>query len=238
MSKVLIIIPTYNESENIERIISIINNELNLNLDILIVDDNSPDGTSDIIRNLMNQKSNIHLIVQKNKMGLGTAYKKGFKWAISHDFDKVIQIDADLSHDPYSIPDLLEESEKFDLVVGSRYINGVNVVNWPISRLLLSYFANRYVRFLTRMPISDSTSGYKCINSEVIKSINIDNVLSQGYSFQIEVNFLAWNNNFKLKEIPIIFHDRTIGQSKMSKKIIWEAIFIVPKLALKRFFRL
>ena len=237
MNKIIVIIPTYNESENIEKMISLIHN-LNLNLEILIVDDNSPDGTSEIIENLMSNDSKLNLITQEGKMGIGTAYKKGFKWALDNSFDKIIQIDADLSHDPAAIPELLKASNEFDLVIGSRYVKGVNVINWPISRLLLSYFANKYVRFFTRMPINDATAGYKCINCNVIKKIDIEKVVSQGYSFQIEINFLAWNNKFKLKEIPIIFYDRTVGQSKMSKKVIWEAIFIVPKLALKKFFKL
>ena len=237
MNKVIVIIPTYNESENIEKMISLIH-KLSLDLEILIVDDNSPDGTSEIIKNLMTEDTKLHLITQKAKMGLGTAYKKGFEWALGKSFDKIIQIDADLSHDPTSIPELLKASNEYDVVVGSRYVKGVNVINWPISRLLLSYFANKYVRFLTRMPVNDATSGYKCIKANVVKKINMNKVVSQGYSFQIEVNFLAWNNRFKVGEVPIIFYDRTVGKSKMSKKIIWEAIFIVPKLALKRFFRL
>ena len=235
MNKNLVIIPTYNESQNISNLIDIIN-DLNLELDFLIVDDNSPDGTADIVRKL--DKDNIHLIIQNSKLGLGTAYKKGFKWAISQNYQKIIQIDADLSHNPKSIPDLIEESQKYDLVIGSRYINGINVVNWPMSRLLLSYFANKYVKFFTRLKINDSTSGYKCINVEVLKKIDLEKVKSQGYSFQIEINFLASLNKFKIKEIPIIFHDRTIGESKMSKRIILEAVFMVPKLALKRLFRL
>ena len=237
MNKIIVIIPTYNESENIAKMISLIHN-LDIDLEILIVDDNSPDGTSQIIEDLKHKDSKLHLITQKNKMGLGTAYKKGFEWALDNSFDKIIQIDADLSHDPTSIPELLKASNEYDIVVGSRYVKGVNVINWPISRLLLSYFANKYVRLLTRMPINDATSGYKCIKSDVVRKINMNKVISQGYSFQIEVNFLAWNNRFKVGEVPIIFYDRTIGQSKMSKKIIWEAIFIVPKLALKRLFRL
>ena len=235
MDKNLVIIPTYNESQNISKIITMIDG-LGLGLDFLIVDDSSPDGTADIIRKL--NKDNINLIIQKSKAGLGTAYKKGFDWAIQHNYKKIIQIDADLSHDPNSIPDLIAESDKYDVVIGSRYINGINVVNWPMSRLLLSYFANKYVRLFTRLKINDSTSGYKCINIEVLKEINLKKVKSQGYSFQIEINFLASIKKFNIKEIPIIFHDRTIGESKMSKKIILEAIFMVPKLALKRLFRL
>ena len=235
MNKNLVIIPTYNESQNIDKIIDMIDG-LELGLDFLIVDDNSPDGTADIVKNL--GKDNINLIVQESKSGLGTAYKKGFQWAIDNNYEKIIQIDADLSHNPNSIPELIKDSDKYDLVIGSRYINGINVVNWPMSRLLLSYLANKYVKFFTRLKINDSTSGYKCINIRVLKEINLKKVKSQGYSFQIEINFLASVKRFKIKEVPIIFHDRTVGESKMSKRIILEAIFMVPKLALKRLFRL
>ena len=235
MNKYLVIIPTYNEAENIATIITIID-KLELDLDFLIIDDNSPDGTADIVKKI--NKDNINLIIQEKKAGLGTAYKKGFEWAINHNYQKIIQIDADLSHNPETIPNLIVESEKYDVVIGSRYISGINVVNWPMSRLLLSYFANKYVKLFTGLKINDSTSGYKCINVQVLKEINLKKVKSQGYSFQIEINFLASVKKFKIKEIPIIFHDRTVGESKMSKKIILEAIFMVPKLGLKRLFRL
>ena len=237
MNKILVIIPTYNESQNIKNIINMIE-ELGIGLEFLVVDDNSPDKTYDIVKNIMKDNNKVNLIIQDKKSGIGTAYKKGFKWAIDKNYDKIIQIDADLSHDPNSIPDLIKESYKNDLVIGSRYIKGVNVINWPMSRLLLSYFANKYVRFLTRLKINDSTGGYKCISTKLLKEINLDKVKSQGYSFQIEINFLASVKGFKIKEIPIIFHDRTVGESKMSKSIIIEAIFMVPKLALKRIFRI
>ena len=237
MNKIVVIIPTYNEADNIYKIINLIN-DLNLNLDILVVDDNSPDGTGGIVDDIRLDNPNIFIIKQDSKSGLGTAYKKGFQWAIDNQYNKVVQIDADLSHDPNSIPELLSNCDKYDLVVGSRYVKGINVVNWPMSRLLLSYFANKYVRFLTRMPINDSTSGFKCIDVEVLKAIEIEKIVSQGYSFQVEVNFLAWMKKYKVKEIPIIFCDRTIGKSKMSKAIVWEAVFMVPKLACKRIFRL
>ena len=236
MNKILVIIPTYNESQNIGNLINVIDS-LDIDLDFLIIDDNSPDRTYDIVKKIMKENSRVNLIVQDKKAGLGTAYKKGFNWAIVNDYDKIIQIDADMSHDPNSIPQLIKESQHNDLIIGSRYIKGVNVVNWPMSRLLLSYFANIYVKILTWMPVNDSTSGYKCISIEVLKSIDLSKVQSQGYSFQIEINFLAYVKGFKIKEIPIIFHDRTIGESKMSKSIILEAIFMVPRLALKRFFR-
>ena len=236
MNKILVIIPTYNESQNIGNLINVIDS-LDIDLDFLIIDDNSPDRTYDIVKKIMKENSRVNLIVQDKKAGLGTAYKKGFNWAIVNDYDKIIQIDADMSHDPNSIPQLIKESQHNDLIIGSRYIKGVNVVNWPMSRLLLSYFANIYVKILTWMPVNDSTSGYKCISIEVLKSIDLSKVQSQGYSFQIEINFLAYVKGFKIKEIPIIFHDRTVGESKMSKSIILEAIFMVPRLALKRFFR-
>ena len=236
MNKILVIIPTYNESQNIGNLINVIDS-LDIDLDFLIIDDNSPDRTYDIVKEIMKENSRVNLIVQDKKAGLGTAYKKGFNWAIVNDYDKIIQIDADMSHDPNSIPQLIKESQHNDLIIGSRYIKGVNVVNWPMSRLLLSYFANIYVKILTWMPVNDSTSGYKCISIEVLKSIDLSKVQSQGYSFQIEINFLAYVKGFKIKEIPIIFHDRTVGESKMSKSIILEAIFMVPRLALKRFFR-
>ena len=236
MNKILVIIPTYNESQNIGNLINVIDS-LDIDLDFLIIDDNSPDRTYDIVKEIMKENSRVNLIVQDKKAGLGTAYKKGFNWAIINDYDKIIQIDADMSHDPNSIPQLIKESQQNDLIIGSRYIKGVNVVNWPMSRLLLSYFANIYVKILTWMPVNDSTSGYKCISIEVLKSIDLSKVQSQGYSFQIEINFLAYVKGFKIKEIPIIFHDRTVGESKMSKSIILEAIFMVPRLALKRFFR-
>ena len=237
MNKILVIIPTYNEALNIEKLISKIT-ALELDLNFLIIDDSSPDGTADIVKNLINNNSNISLIIQSSKSGLGTAYKRGFKWAIEQGYDKIIQIDADLSHNPKSIPKLIEASMEYDLVIGSRYIKGINVINWPMSRLLLSYFANKYVKLLTRLRINDSTSGYKCIKTQVLKEIDLDKVQSQGYSFQIEINFLAFYKGFRLKEIPIVFHDRTVGESKMSKAIVLEAILMVPKLALKRIFRL
>ena len=236
MSKDLVIIPTYNESDNIKQIIDLIS-RLDIALDILVVDDNSPDGTAEIVNNIIKNNLNIYLLNQEKKAGLGTAYKAGFKWAIEKEYDRVIQIDADLSHNPNSIPDLLKECSDFDLVIGSRYINGINVVNWPMSRLLLSYFANKYVRFFTRMPVNDATSGFKCIKTKVINDINMDNVLSQGYSFQIEMTFSAWMKNYRIKEVPIIFCDRTIGKSKMSIAIVRVAIFMVRKLALKRIFK-
>ena len=233
--KLLAICPTYNESKNVEELVSQIFT-LTIPLDLLFIDDNSPDGTSKIIEKLQNENNSIYIIKRKSKLGLGTAYCTGFKWALEKKYDAVLQIDADLSHDPKDIPKLINALKNNDLIIGSRYINGVNVVNWPIRRLLLSYFANIYARFITGVKIKDLTGGYKCIKKDVLMSFNLDDIKSEGYSFQIEVNFMAYMYGFKLKEIPIVFTDRTVGESKMNKKIIFEAIFIVPKLFLKKIF--
>lgn len=228
--KIIVIIPTYNEIENIRRLIdTLLNLQLN-RLEVLIVDDNSPDGTGQIVKNLSAENPRIHLIQREGKQGLGTAYVCGFKYAIEHAYDFIIQMDADFSHDPSEIKNLMATIADYDLVLGSRYIVGVNVVNWPLSRLLLSYFANLYTRVITRMPIKDSTGGFKCFRRTVLEAINLDEVKSDGYAFQIEMNFKAWRKGFRIKEIPIIFVDRIAGSSKMSKKIIREAVFMVWKL--------
>ena len=235
MNNIIVIIPTYNEINNISQLIESIEN-VGYNLDLLFVDDNSPDGTGDFLRQISIEHKNIHLISRKNKMGLGTAYIAGFKWAIENDYSYVIQMDADLSHNPSDIPRLLKEIDNYDLIIGSRYIKGVNVVNWPLRRLLLSYCANLYAKILTGLPINDSTGGFKCFRINTLKELDLDNVSSEGYSFQIEMNYLSWINHSKIKEISIVFTDRTVGASKMSKAIIMEAIFAVPKLMIKRIF--
>lgn len=235
--KVLVIIPTFNEYKNIELIISKIF-KLNKNYNILVIDDSSPDKTSELVSELMKNNSNLHLIKRPGKQGLGTAYCEGFIWALDNDFTKILQIDADLSHNPQDIPKLISKSEEFDLIIGSRYVNGINVVNWPLRRLILSYCANIYSKIITGLPIFDSTGGFKCFNSSVLKSIDLKKVKSNGYSFQIEMNFLAWSKGFSLHEVPIIFCDRTIGESKMSRKIVFEAIKVVPMLRLKKIFGL
>ena len=231
MKKTLIIIPTYNEKDNIEKIINEIFN-LNKDVQILFVDDNSPDGTSDIIKSF--NSLNINLITRKAKLGLGSAYIEGFNWAINNNFDYVVQMDADLSHNPNDISKLTQKAGQFDLIIGSRYINGISIVNWPLSRLILSYLANLYARLIIGIPILDVTGGFKCISTRLLKQINLNNIKSEGYSFQIEVNFLAWIHNFKIKEVPIVFTDRTKGESKMSKKVIFEAIYMVPYLFFKK----
>ena len=227
--KTLIVIPTFNEKENIIKIIDqilTVNNELN----ILVVDDSSPDGTWEIIQNRSKEDSRVFLIKRAKKMGLGTAYVEGFKFALRNGYDLIFEMDADFSHDPKEIPNFLEAAKENDLVIGSRYIRGVNVVNWPLRRLILSYGANVYTRIITGLPLKDSTGGYKCFRRKVLESLELDRIKSGGYSFQIEVNYKVWKKGFRIKEIPIVFVDRTEGTSKMSKKIIREAIWMVWKL--------
>ena len=235
MKKVLVIIPTYNERTNIE---NMINEVLALpgELNILVVDDNSPDGTGEYVRNLTQTNSRIHLIEREGKLGLGTAYVAGFKYLLERDFDIAVQMDADFSHDPKEINNFLKVIEDYDLVIGSRYIQGVNVINWPMKRLLLSYFANIYTKIITGIPVKDATGGFKCFRKEVLASINLDNIHSNGYSFQIEMNFKTYKKGFKIKEMPIIFMDRVEGVSKMSKKIVREAVTMVWKLRFKSMF--
>jgi len=235
--KILIIIPTYNEKDNIVRVVEEIFNSVSKSVEeeinILVVDDNSPDGTADVVKELMKNNERIHLLQREKKLGLGTAYVAGFKYALENNYTYIFEMDADLSHDPKEIPNFLREIKEYDLVLGSRYIKGVNVVNWPLSRLILSYGANLYTKIITGIPVKDSTGGFKCFRNSVLKSLDLDKIKSNGYAFQIEVNFKVWKKGFRIKEIPIIFVDRTEGESKMSKKIIREAVFMVWKL---RFF--
>lgn len=230
--KSLVIIPTYNELDNIKLIVPDLLGRYD-NLDILVVDDNSPDGTGIVIRELAENNDRIKLIVRERKMGLGTAYIEGFKYALKNDYDYVFEMDADYSHDPKEISKFLNATTNYDLVLGSRYIDGVNVVNWPMKRLLLSYFANIYTRLITGLPIRDATGGFKCFKRKVLESVDFNDVKSNGYAFQIEMTYKAWRKGFKIGEIPIIFVDRTMGHSKMSKKIVREAVVMVWKLRLK-----
>ncbi len=230
--KTLVITPTYNEMDNISRLIPLLLDSYS-DLDILVIDDNSPDGTGDYIEGLSKQEPRIKMIRRSRKLGLGTAYIAGFKYALQHDYDYVFEMDADFSHDPKEIRNFLEAVKKYDLVLGSRYVRGVNVINWPMRRLLLSYFANKYTRFITGMPIQDATGGFKCFRKSVLESINLDKIRSNGYAFQIEMTFKAWKKGFKVGEIPIIFVDRVKGTSKMSRKIVREAIFMVWKLRIR-----
>ncbi|MCG6959906.1 polyprenol monophosphomannose synthase [bacterium BMS3Abin03] len=229
--KILIIIPTYNELENLPKLIPEVLSK-NENIDILIVDDNSPDGTADFVQDEAKKNSRIKLIKREKKMGLGTAYIDGFKFALQNNYDYIFEMDADFSHNPKMIPKFLKEIKKYDLVLGSRYKEGVNVANWPMSRLMLSMFANIYSRVITGLPVHDATGGYKCFRKEVLEAINLDEVKSNGYAFQIEMTFKAWKKGFKIKELSIIFIDRVKGKSKMSRKIVREAIVMVWKLRL------
>ena len=231
MSKTLIIIPTYNEIENLPLMIPALE-ALNLGLEILIVDDGSPDGTGAWVKGQQASKPHLHLIERSGKQGLGSAYVRGFRYALEKDYDFVFEMDADFSHDPAYVADFLEAIREADLVIGSRYIRGVNVVNWPMSRLLLSYFANMYARWITGMPVQDATGGFKCFRTSALRKLNLDAISSGGYSFQIEVNYKLWKKGCRIKEIPIIFKDRTAGTSKMSGGIIREALFLLVRLRL------
>ncbi len=231
--RVLVIVPTYNEAENIAAIIREVRS-LEIDPDILVIDDNSPDGTAKIVKAMMERDPKVHLIERPRKMGLGSAYITGFKWALSNNFDVVVEMDADFSHDPKDIRRLIEGLENCDAVIGSRYVKGVSVVNWPISRLLLSYFANLYARVVTGVKIKDLTSGFKAIKTECLRSIDLDRIRSDGYAFQIELHFNLWFKGFKICEIPIIFVERRAGKSKLNKGIIWEAFWMVLRLGLRR----
>ncbi len=233
--KTIIISPTYNEKDNIKTLINEVFKR-NPNYHMLIVDDNSPDGTALIVKELQEIYPNLHLKIRDKKNGLGKAYIFGFKWALKKNFDAIAQMDADMSHHPKEIKKMTQLLSKYDLSIGSRYIEGVSVVNWPIRRLILSYGANVYSRIVTGIPIRDATGGFKVWRREVLDSIDLDKVRSSGYSFQIEMNFRAWIKGYKLIEHPIIFIDRTVGQSKMSKSIMFEAIWMVWRLRIWRIF--
>jgi dolichol-phosphate mannosyltransferase len=228
--RALVIVPTYNERENITRLIDAVLCK-DPRLEMLIVDDNSPDGTGRIVDDIAAANPRVHTLHRPGKMGLGTAYLAGFRWAVEHGYDYVFEMDADFSHDPNHLPQFLEAIRDADLVLGSRYRKGrVTVVNWPMTRLLLSYFANIYARVVTGLPVEDSTGGFKCFRRSVLEAIDLDRVRSNGYAFQIEMSFRAWKKGFRIAEIPIVFVDRTEGESKMSKKIVREAVWMVWRL--------
>ncbi|MEX0996274.1 MAG: polyprenol monophosphomannose synthase [Flavobacteriaceae bacterium] len=238
MSKALVVIPTYNEIENIERLIRNIFS-LQRNFELLIVDDNSPDLTSKKVEELQTEfPEKLHLLFRKEKTGLGTAYIAGFKWALERKYEYIFEMDADFSHNPNDLIRLYNACEKqeYDVAIGSRYVKGVNVVNWPMSRVLMSWLASKYVRFITRMPIFDTTAGFVCYRRKVLETINLDKIQFVGYAFQIEMKFKAYLSKFSIIEIPVIFTDRTRGESKMSGGIISEAVFGVLSMKFKSLF--
>lgn len=238
MADSLVIIPTYNEKENIENIIRKVFS-LEKDFNILIVEDNSPDGTADIVKELIKEfPDQLFIEERKGKLGLGTAYIHGFKWALDREYEYIFEMDADFSHNPEDLIRLYKAcaEQGGDLSVGSRYITGVNVVNWPIGRVLMSYYASAYVRFITRMKVRDTTAGFKCYTRKVLRTIDLDKIKFTGYAFQIEMKFTAWKLGFKIIEVPIIFTDRTLGESKMNKTIFKEAIFGVINLRLRSIF--
>lgn len=230
----VVILPTYNESQNLPRIVPPILGQ-DPRLEILVVDDNSPDGTGRLANDLAGVNPRVHVLHRSQKEGLGRAYLAGFHWALERGYDLVFEMDADFSHDPKFLADLIREAANHDLVIGSRYKTGVNVINWPMSRLLLSYGANIYVRWITGLPLTDATGGFKCFRREVLAAIPLDQVRSNGYAFQIEMSYRAWIRKFRLTEVPIVFVDRVEGSSKMSKAIVREAVWMVWWLRLARF---
>jgi len=233
--KTLVIIPTYNEMENIPDFIPLVLKQ-NENLEILVVDDGSPDGTGDYVENLSKENNRVHILRREKKMGLGTAYVAGFRWALERDYERIFEMDADGSHNPKALSIFLEEAENAELVLGSRYLKGrISVVNWDWKRLILSYGANFYTRLITGMPFSDATGGFKCFSRAALQSLDLDKLKSDGYCFQIETTHRLWKKGFKIKEIPIIFTDRTKGSSKMSSGIVSEAFFLVLKLRFRRY---
>lgn len=238
MPRALVVIPTYNETENIPTLIPSVLGQ-DRAFDVLVVDDRSPDGTANAVRALQSSpqcSGRVFLIERENKSGLGTAYVAGFKFALERGYDVAFEMDADFSHDPQELPRLFKLTSEYDVVIGSRYISGVNVVNWPMRRLILSYMANLYTRIITGLPVKDTTSGFVCYRRKVLESIDLDSLRSNGYAFQIEIKFKAWKKGFRLHEVPIIFVDRRVGISKMSKHIMYEAALMVWKLKLKSLF--
>lgn len=233
--KSLLIIPTYNEIDNIEKMINLIF-ELYPKLNLLIIDDGSPDGTANIVKKYQETHSNLFLIERSGKLGLGTAYLTGFKYGLDKGFEFIFEMDCDFSHDPKDIPLLLSAAQENDLVIGSRYINGIRIINWPFKRLLLSYCASIYTRIITGIPVLDVTGGFKCFTAKALKSLDFDKIISNGYSFQVELNFKIWSKGLKIKEVPIIFTERRDGQSKMSGGIVKEAIFAVIMLRIRKMF--
>ena len=238
MSEALVIIPTYNEIENIGKIIDAVM-RLSDGFDVLVIDDASPDGTQDAVLSKIEQyPGRVYMETRQGKLGLGTAYIHGFKWALSRQYGYVIEMYADFSHNPDDLPKLYHQCRDHgaDIAIGSRYVSGVNVVNWPMRRVLMSYFASMYVRVITRMPLRDSTAGFVCYRAEVLRTLNLDNIQFKGYAFQIEMKFKSWFRKFKIVEVPIVFVNRQLGTSKMNSSIFGEAVFGVISLRLKSIF--
>jgi dolichol-phosphate mannosyltransferase len=229
--KTLIVVPTYNEKDNLPALLEALTG-FPEPIHVLVVDDGSPDGTGDIVESWSRRTDRVHLLRRSGKMGLGSAYVAGFRWALERDYERIFEMDADFSHDPKYVMGMLEASENADVVIGSRYLTGVNVVNWPMSRLLLSWFANKYAKFVSGLPIHDCTAGFKCFRREVLEKIDLDRIAASGYGFQIELHYKAWKKGFKLAEVPIVFVDRRAGSSKMSGLIIREALLLVVRLRL------
>ncbi len=227
----LIIIPTYNECENVVPLLDRLM-ALPYGLHVLIVDDNSPDGTAALVQEYMTREPRIHMLQRPGKMGLGSAYRDGFRFALEQGAQYIFEMDADFSHDPGAIGEFLKAAEDADVVLGSRYLHGVTVVNWPLSRLILSYTANLYTRVITGLPVNDATGGFKCFRRRALEGVRLDRVQSDGYAFQIELSFKCWKRGFRVREIPILFVDRRAGVSKMNRRIIWEAAWMVWKLRL------
>jgi dolichol-phosphate mannosyltransferase len=227
--KTVVVIPTYNERDNIGTLIEAILSQDD-GIEVLVVDDNSPDGTGDVVASLAHNEGRLHLMRREGKLGLGSAYRDGFRMALEKGADCIVQMDADFSHDPAMIPLFLKNMERYDLVIGSRYLNGISVVNWPLRRLMLSYFANFYTRAITGLKISDCTGGFKCFRRKALEAIDMNGIRSDGYSFQIEMNFRCAQMGSRIGEVPIIFIDRHAGTSKMSRRIVYEAVFVVWRL--------
>lgn len=232
-SQSLIIIPTYNEILNVEKMLTTLF-DLYPEISILIIEDGSPDGTAAVVKRLMTTYKNLSVIERKGKLGLGTAYVTGFKWALERSYEYIFEMDCDFSHDPKQIADLLSAAQTNDLVIGSRYIDGIRIINWPFRRLLLSYGASIYTRIVTGLPIYDTTGGFKCFNRKALQSLDLNKIMSNGYGFQLEINYKVYSKGLKVKEVPIIFYERTEGQSKMGGNIIFEAFFNVIALRVKK----
>jgi dolichol-phosphate mannosyltransferase len=235
LDKTVVIIPTYNEISNIQNMLETLE-RLHPSLHVLIIDDGSPDGTATVIKKFQNTKKNLHLLERKGKLGLGTAYIKGFKWALKNQFEAVVTMDCDFSHEPEAIPSFTEKIGQYDLVIGSRYTGGIRIMNWPMQRLLLSYFASIYARLITGIPFFDSTGGFNCYSRKALSSLNLDKIFSIGYAFQIELKYKVWSMGLPCIEVPITFFERTEGKSKMSRKIIVEAVVNVFRLRFKKIF--